>query len=130
MPCKLRDEQMTLTCTGDVMLCCAVYDPASHTLGAYLEVPLPELQRRKYAHSRCESCMSHGVHVLYTAGTEELDAVALENVARHHPDAGLESTLVRSRSRRRGVRAWPRKIRRGYRTLLGSGHGPGPERTP
>jgi hypothetical protein len=117
-PCKLRDEQMTLTCEGDVMLCCAVYDPASHTLGSYLEVPLAELQQRKYAHARCGSCMSHGVHVLYTAGTNELDAIALANVAAHHPDAALESTLLRSRSRRRGLRAWPRKIRRSYRALF------------
>ncbi len=109
--CSLRDRQMTLTPAGDVMLCCAVYDQSKYTLGAYLDTPLDELQEMKYRHRQCGTCMKHGLHTLFTYGSEEFDRLALENVARHHPDARLEGMGARER-RSRGIRGLPRRARR------------------
>ena len=118
--CKLRDRQMTLTPTGDVMLCCTVYDKGTYTLGSYLDTPLDELQEMKYRHRMCGTCMKHGLHVLFTYGTEEFDQLALENVRRHYPDVELKGMRELSHVRRpRGVRGWPHKAKREFKKLYG-----------
>ncbi|MCP4004489.1 MAG: radical SAM protein [bacterium] len=110
--CKLRDQQMAINCEGGVMLCCTVYDPRKYTLGSYLDIPLAELQALKKDHEQCKSCMENGLHVLFTYASTKLDEIALENVARHYPEAHLQSMSERHRRRPRGIRAWPRKLRR------------------
>jgi MoaA/NifB/PqqE/SkfB family radical SAM enzyme len=120
-PCKLRDEQMAITWQGDVMLCCTAYDQSRYTLAGFLDTPLAQLQALKYRDPACTSCMKHGIHQLFTYESDELDGVALANVARHHPDAHLEGVkdLERRRWLRRRVRrAWKRARRAGH-TLLG-----------
>ncbi len=122
-PCRLRDRQMALTPTGEVMLCCTVYDQSKYTLGSYLELPLDELQEMKYRHDLCGACMKHGLHVLFTYGTEEFDRIALDNVARYHRDARLEGMGER-KHRSRGIRGLPRRAKREYdrlRLKLGAG---------
>ncbi len=119
--CSLRDRQMTLTPKGDVMLCCTVYDQSKYTLGAYLDIPLDELQEMKYRHRQCGTCMKHGLHTLFTYASEEFDRLALDNVARRHPDARLEGMGARER---RGIRGLPRRAKREYdklRARLGIG---------
>jgi MoaA/NifB/PqqE/SkfB family radical SAM enzyme len=118
MPCKLRDEQMTIDCQGNVMLCCTVYDSERYRLGSYLDMPLEKLQALKYEHPQCESCMRNGLHVLFTYGAgERLDEIAIENVAKHHPDANLLGMREHAR-KPRGIRAWPSKIRKKYQAFF------------
>ena len=119
--CKLRDRQMALTHEGKMMLCCATYDQQKYVLASYLDAPLAELQGLKFEHDQCTSYMQNGLHTLYTYGTDQLDALALANVARHHPDAGLRGMR---HERVHGIRAWPRKLRRKYRQLTTSRSGP------
>jgi hypothetical protein len=75
-PCSLQDAQITLDFQGNVQLCCGLYDARRFTLGRYLEVPLAELQARKYAHDMCGRCMARGVHVYATYGAPEFDDIA------------------------------------------------------
>ncbi len=118
-PCVLRDARMALTFQGDVMLCCTVYDQSQYKLASFLETPLENLQEMKYRHRMCESCMTHGIHVLFTYGTEELDEVALENVAKHYPDTRLIGmhALMR-KARPRGIYRLARKVRRKCQNFL------------
>jgi hypothetical protein len=64
-PCELID-QLVIDHRGHVTLCCAVYDAAATSIGNYLELTWGEIQRMKYGHSTCDSCMHYGAHVLYT----------------------------------------------------------------
>ncbi len=115
--CKLRDQQMAITSEGDVMLCCAVYDQGKYTLGPFLDIPLEELQARKHRHDQCASCMKNGLHVLFTYGSDQLDRLALENVARVHPEAQFTAMRESRQRHRRGLRGWPRKLRKSWDRL-------------
>lgn len=115
--CKLRDQQMAINCEGNVMLCCTVYDPEKYTLGSYLDMPLAEIQGLKYGHDQCRTCMKNGLHVLFTYGSDKLDDLALQNVARHHPDAQLQAMAEPHRRRPRGIRAWPHKLRKQWNRM-------------
>ena len=59
-------EQLVLDHRGRALLCCATFDTKANVIGDYLELDWPEMQHRRYAHSMCGTCMSHGAHVLYT----------------------------------------------------------------
>ncbi len=63
-PCDLID-QLTLDFKGNAALCCAVYDAKANFIGNYLEMDWPALQRAKYGHSICQTCMNYGAHVYY-----------------------------------------------------------------
>jgi hypothetical protein len=118
-PCKLRERQMALTFQGKVMLCCSVYDQEKYVLGDFLETPMAELQARKHRHAQCGSCMRNGIHALGAYAVDELDAVALANVRRHHPEARLLGMREEGRrASRHGVAGWPRKVRHGVRGLM------------
>lgn len=47
--CSLRDHQMTIDVSGNVQLCCAVFDLAKYSLGPFLDTPFQELQQKKCA---------------------------------------------------------------------------------
>jgi len=101
------------------MLCCTVYDQSKYKLASFLDTPLEKLQEMKYHHQMCGSCMKHGLHVLAIHGTEELDAIALENVTRQYPDVKLIGMHSAMRHRHpHGISGWPRKIRRNIQKLL------------
>jgi hypothetical protein len=118
-PCSLRDSQMTLNFKGEVMLCCAVYDQNKYKLANFLDKPLDELQAMKYCHRMCESCIKHGLHQLGTYGAEELDKVALENVARQYPDAKLVGMYEAwSHLYPHGISTWPHRVFRKLQTVL------------
>jgi len=111
-PCNLRDRQMALNFRGEVMLCCTVYDQGKYKLANFLDTPLDELQDVKYRHSMCGSCMKHGLHVLATYGTKELDEIALANVAKQYPDARLIGMYEAMPERfPHGISGWPRMLR-------------------
>ena len=113
-PCKLRDEQMSLTWEGNVTLCCTAYEQSRYTLASFHDTPLEELQAMKYRDPTCASCMKWGIHQLFTYESPELDRVALENVARHYPDAQLEgvNALEEGGRLKRIRRAWKRAWKR------------------
>jgi hypothetical protein len=104
---------MAINWRGEVMLCCTAYDERRYKLGSYLDTPLEELQALKYRDTVCESCMSNGIHQLFTYETRGLDALAFANVARHHPDVSLEATQVPKRGLLR--RSWKAARRTGRR---------------
>ncbi len=60
--CGLRSSMMSINCDGSVSLCCTVFDRKYVIAESYLDVPLAELQTRKYQHDTCKSCMSRGLH--------------------------------------------------------------------
>ena len=124
-PCVLRARQMAITAQSDVMLCCTAFDQRKYKLARFLDTSLADLQKMKYGHEACGTCMKHGIHVLFTYGSDEIDQIALENVARHYPDARLKGMRELGRERRpRGIRSLPRKAKREYdklRARLGLG---------
>jgi hypothetical protein len=64
--CVLRSNMMSINCDGSVSLCCTVFDKKYGIADSYLEIPLAELQARKYRHETCKSCMSKGLHDAFT----------------------------------------------------------------
>ena len=112
--CKLRDQQMSITHEGNVLLCCGGYDQEKYVIAPYLDTPIDELQALKFGHGTCESCMKAGIHTFFTYGTSKLNDVALQNVARHYPETGLGTM---GRKRPHGILGWPRKIRKKYNRL-------------
>ena len=113
-PCRLRDQEMAINCEGRVMLCCAVYERSKNDLGSYLDVSLEDLQKLKYEHNQCTSCMRNGIHVLATGDSPVFDTLARENEARLRP----ESVAMREhRHQSRGFYALPRKMRKEYGKL-------------
>lgn len=116
--CVLRDQQMALTAAGDVMLCCTTFDQGTYKLGTYLDTSLADLQDMKLASRHCGQCMSHGLHTLFTYGSEEFDRLALDNVAAHYPDITLAGMGERGAERRpRGLRGLPHRARRSFKKL-------------
>lgn len=97
------------------MLCCTVYDQSKYTLGSYLDMPLHEIQEKKYKQSICGTCMKNGAHSLAVYGAEELDQIALANVAEHHPDAKLKGMQELARDRQRLDKRLMRKVKKSYR---------------
>lgn len=60
--CELRFSQTVINHDGQVALCCAVYD-ADNMLGtSFLEHDLAALERRKYAHPFCATCIGRNLH--------------------------------------------------------------------
>ncbi len=62
-PCRLQTRQIAIDAAGFVMLCCAVYDPKKFTLGRYLDMSLNEIQKMRFSHNYCDSCIKKGGHV-------------------------------------------------------------------
>ena len=60
--CELRFNQTVINHDGSVALCCSVYDKPNMLGLDFLSTPHAELERAKYRHSFCGTCMSHGLH--------------------------------------------------------------------
>ncbi|MFG6488392.1 radical SAM protein [Roseateles sp. BYS78W] len=60
--CELRFNQTVINHDGSVALCCSVYDKPNMLGIDFLSTPHAELERAKYRHSFCGTCMSHGLH--------------------------------------------------------------------
>lgn len=117
-PCILQERQMAITSQGDVMLCCTAFDQSKYKLAPFLDTPLVELQRMKFQHDTCASCMKNGLHVYFVYGSDEFDALALERVAQYYPDANLKGMKALQQERRpRGIRGLPRRFRNSFEKL-------------
>lgn len=57
--CYLRSSQTAINFDGSVSLCCAVYDPAFTIAESFLSSSQDELQRLKYSHPLCITCMDN-----------------------------------------------------------------------
>jgi hypothetical protein len=77
--CSLRDHQMTIDVSGNVQLCCAVFDLAKYSLGPFLDTPFQELQQKKMRHKMCGTCIRNGVPYYATKTPPEYDAAILDN---------------------------------------------------
>ena len=80
-PCSLREDAISLDFRGDFTLCCGVFDARKYTLGNYIDTPLAEIQRLRRSHPMCGLCMRRGCHVYMTFGIDEMDELALANIA-------------------------------------------------
>jgi hypothetical protein len=78
--CYLQTQQISMDFKADVQLCCAVYDSSKFTLGNYLDLPLGEIQKRKYSHAMCDHCIATGLHAYQTGIEDAFDEVALQRV--------------------------------------------------
>lgn len=78
--CYLQTSQISMDFRADVQLCCAVYDSSKFTIGNFLEIPLEEIQKRKYSHNMCDRCISSGLHAYHTGIEDAFDEIALKRV--------------------------------------------------
>lgn len=93
--CPLRAEQYALDSEANTSVCCAVYN-SDKIIGNFLKEPHAQLQKKKYQHPVCSTCMKHGLHVLYTyAAAKDFDRMATKNVQRNFPGVVLSSTRTR-----------------------------------
>lgn len=120
--CLLRASRISITHDGGLMLCCGVFDQSQFRLGGYLDLPLAEIQRLRYAHDYCGPCMTAGVHALasYIPG-ERFDEVALANVKAHYPNVQLTGVLARNKKSiisrvGKRLRSYGRRVRQTYKT--------------
>jgi MoaA/NifB/PqqE/SkfB family radical SAM enzyme len=65
--CQYRSHRTTINFDGSVPLCCATFEPGQIVARDFLEVGHEELQRRKYDHPFCGTCMSRNLDMMYTA---------------------------------------------------------------
>ena len=62
--CPLRYSATAINHDGSVALCCTVYDEANNISPSFLQTPKQVLQRMKYTHALCQTCMSYNLHSL------------------------------------------------------------------
>ncbi len=79
--CRLRAEEMSLNADGSVALCCGTFDKKYTIAPSFLDTPFDELQRLKYAHSLCATCMSHEMHkTAVMTEPEQMEVIARRNL--------------------------------------------------
>ena len=61
--CGRRRKKTSIRVDGSVPLCCVSYDPELTAAPSFLDLPHEEIQRRRYAHPFCKTCMEEGLHV-------------------------------------------------------------------
>jgi MoaA/NifB/PqqE/SkfB family radical SAM enzyme len=77
--CQYRAVRTTINYDGSVPLCCATYEDAQIVARDFLEVPHDEIQKRKYAHEFCGTCMTRNLDMMYTAvPSPKMEAAAAE----------------------------------------------------
>tara|TARA_Y100000588_G_C14206162_1_gene904763 strand:+ start:424 stop:1413 length:990 start_codon:yes stop_codon:yes gene_type:complete len=108
--CKLRDSQMAINSQGKVMLCCSVFDQSRYTLSDFLTTPLKDLQKKKYSHEMCTTCMSEGLHVLMTYGDKKLEKMTLENVKKNNPGLDLEAAYQKTKHPSNNFRSFRKRM--------------------
>ncbi len=111
--CPLRDKQVAITSAGDVMLCCTVFDKTKYKIVPFLDTSLAEIQDIRNAHAMCDACMSNGLHNFFTYNSEKLDALALERVHAHYPDASVAGMRdIQAAKKPRGLAKIKRELKR------------------
>jgi organic radical activating enzyme len=65
--CHLKDGMIVIDCEGNVILCCSVFNQLEHSVGKYLDLALPVIQKQKNSlpqcTSMCDRCTNHNLHV-------------------------------------------------------------------
>ncbi len=79
--CRLLDEQITLNCRGDALLCCAVYDESKFVIGNYLDDALDEIQRKRKSSAVCKLCMANGLPSYFTYDVPGMDAFVRRDIS-------------------------------------------------
>ena len=64
--CQYRKDRTAINFDGSVPLCCAVYEDDKIIARDFTTMPMADIVERKYSHSFCATCMSHGLHQVYT----------------------------------------------------------------
>jgi MoaA/NifB/PqqE/SkfB family radical SAM enzyme len=118
--CKLRDTQMAINSEGKVMLCCSVFDQSRYALADFLNTSLQDLQKMKYAHDMCATCMGEGLHVLMTYGDNKsshvatlLEKITLENVRVNNPDLDMDAAYGDAGAKRNRMIAFGKRVLEG-----------------
>ena len=79
--CVLRAEQMSINADGSVSLCCGTFDNQYTISRSFLDTRFEELQRLKYGHALCATCMSHENHkTAVMSDPGRIDKVAFHNL--------------------------------------------------
>lgn len=63
--CALRSSQTVINYDGSVPLCCTTYDPAFVIAESFLNTSAEDLQKAKYSHSLCDTCMKNHLHKVF-----------------------------------------------------------------
>jgi MoaA/NifB/PqqE/SkfB family radical SAM enzyme len=103
LPCLLADEWIMINSSGNVQLCCMVYDESKYTIANYLSTPISEIQRLKKSHWQCPECIELGIAAARSRPLLNLNKPIFEKFKKYYADVGLNmdkvSTLGPIRSR-------------------------------
>lgn len=82
--CKLLEQQVTLNCKGEALLCCAAYDEKKFVVGNYLKNSLEVIQKARRQHEACSTCLKHGASNYFLYKIPELGTLVAENIQKFH----------------------------------------------
>ena len=85
--CPLLDKDISITVTGDALLCCGTFDPIKYGAGSFVDQSFKETQAKRRANSLCGDCVKTGAKALatYEAGPA-LDKLALDTIKERRPE--------------------------------------------
>lgn len=63
--CTLLTKQFVINVSGNVELCCGVFDSGKYTISNFLDMPMSQIQTLRSSHPMCSKCTAHGGHVYY-----------------------------------------------------------------
>lgn len=93
--CQYRQARTTINCDGSVSLCCAVYDKDKTISEDFLKAEEKDLEKARYGHSFCSSCMSRSMHMMYTAvSTPGIEAEAARVLGPLYKQFQEEDSLI------------------------------------
>lgn len=81
--CQLLEQQVTLNCKGDALLCCAVYDEKKFSVGNYLENSLESIQALRRNYEVCSICMKYGASNYFLYNIPDMESLVAENIRLH-----------------------------------------------
>lgn len=64
-PCTLLTKQFAINVSGNVELCCGVFDSSEYTISNFFDMPMSQIQALRSSHPMCGKCTAHGGHVYY-----------------------------------------------------------------
>jgi MoaA/NifB/PqqE/SkfB family radical SAM enzyme len=73
IPCYVQNKQLSIDCFGRAQLCCSVYSSARFTLGYFLDMRLPDIQRAKKRDPFCAYCKQLGGHIYSVVRSKTID---------------------------------------------------------
>jgi MoaA/NifB/PqqE/SkfB family radical SAM enzyme len=88
--CELRFNQTVINHDGTVALCCTVYDEPNMLGVSYLDEDFEAIERRKYHHPFCRTCMQNNLHYV----PQELDSSLPESGAAQSSGQSVRDSLT------------------------------------